>query len=148
MSTPVLGFPEPSGSVAHFGPSSPFDVSGIAAAIDRAAASLKPEERAAVTVQLSKTEGFGAGLVVRVPLGPLDAAALATVTRPLAGAWGWSLSGRVSFLAGVPTPLKPVRVAPELRGLYRLFRAAGNGKLRSAFKAAAAARGVQVTLRG
>ena len=122
---------------------SPFDIAGIAAAIDRASSSLAPDDRGSVTVQLTR-EGFGAGLVVR---GPFGAQALATVTKPAAGRWGWSLSGRVAFLAGVQEGPKPVRIAPELRGLYRLFRAAANGRARAAAKAIAASLGLEVPLR-
>ena len=48
MSNP-LAFPPPVTTYSA-GAISPFDVAGITAAIDRAASSLKPEERGALTV--------------------------------------------------------------------------------------------------
>lgn len=141
MST--LGFP-PHNTTYSAGTISPFDVAGITAAIDRAASSLKPEERGALTVQLDPS-GFGAGLIVRAPL-PLKPVILATVTKPMAGRWGWSLQGRVAFLASAPP--KPVRVAPVARGLYRLFRARGVSPIAAAAKALAVALGYEVRLDG
>lgn len=122
--------------------SSPFDISAITAQIDKAALSLKADERGSVTVQINNT-GFGAGLIVR---GPGRTSVLATVTKPMAANWGWNLSGRVAFAAELPP--QPVAVSPELRGLYRLFRNAGNSKLKSALKAIKVAQGGAVTFRG
>lgn len=140
MSSP-LGFPAPVTYTA--GLQSPFDLPGITAAIDLAVATLKPDERGSVTVQLDQG-GFGAGLVVR---GPFRTSVLAKVTRPMAGRWGWALSGRVAFLAGGGAEsAKLVRVAPEVRGLYRLFRKLGHGRIVSAARAVRVAQGAEVRI--
>lgn len=136
---------------SYVGTANPFDIAGISADITRAASSLKPEEHGALMVKLDKTSGFGVGGVLRLSL-PGDPLFMATVTRPLAGDWGWSVSGRVSFLIGsegaAPQEQKPVRIAPRIRGLYRLFRSSGNGKLKAAVKAVQASSGVEVELHG
>lgn len=127
---------------------SPFDIAGMSAVIDRAAASLSPAERAALTVQANDS-GIGAGVVVRLPL-PLKPRIVAELTKPKAGRFGWSVSGRVSFLLGAPAlrELRAVRLAPEIRGFYRLFRLFGNGRVASAAKAVAAWFGTEVRLHG
>jgi len=153
MSDGFLGFPQPGppsgggGTVYNLG-SSPFDIKAVSDSIDRAASSLKPEERLAITLQLQKNTGFGAGLIVRGPsLGRLKSEGLATVTKPVAGRWGWSLSGRVAFLKAQPAP-EPVRIAPDLRGAYQLFRHRGSNPLAAAMKALALVRGDEVRLDG
>ncbi len=144
-----LSFPSPWFSA---GSPSPFDIAGIAAELDRAAASLSAAERGSLTIKLNQ-DGFGTGLVVR---GPLNTKAVATITKPRAGRWGWSVGGRIAFLAGlapgseeVVPKLKakvPVRVAPEVRGLYRLFRKFGHGRIVAAVRAVRVAQGVEVRI--
>jgi len=149
--TMPLGHPAPGGStLATFGRGgSPFDIAGINATIDRAVSALKPEQRVLLTVQLNETGG-GAGLVVRLPL-PLDSAIVATVTKPTAGRWGWSVGANVSFIAGVPpkpvlADLEPVRVLADLRGLFRLFRGRGHDRFAAALKAVFVSFGYAVAL--
>lgn len=136
-----LGFPAP--TTYTTGSTSPFDIAGITAEIERAAASLKPDERGSLTVKLNR-EGFGGGLVVR---GPFATSVLATVTKPMAGRWGWAVSGRVAFLVGDGSePPRPVRIAPEVRGLYRVFRKLGHGPITAAVRAVRAAKGLEVRI--
>jgi len=118
-----------------------FDIAGITAAIDRAASSLKPDERGSVTVQVDK-DSAGAGLVVR---GPLGSQVLARVVKPYASRFEWSLSARVSFIRA-PEPL-PVRWLADVRGLYRVLRQ-WNGRLEAAVKAVAVRTGREVRLVG
>jgi len=139
----------------YYGPpsaASPFDVAAATAALDRARAALRPDERAALTVQVTKTSGVGAGLVAR---GPFRSELLATLTRPVGGQWGWTMGGRIAFIAALPAgavfPIvleapNRVHAAPSVGEIYALFRAAGNGRLRAAVKAARAARGLEVRL--
>jgi hypothetical protein len=119
---------------------SPFDIPGITRQIEQAVATLKPEERASVTVKVDRV-GAGGGLVVR---GPFNTSVLAVVTKPYAGRFEWSLSGRVAWLK-MPDPL-PVRVSPELRGLYRLFRKLGSNPVSAAVKAVRVNGGAEVRI--
>lgn len=139
-------------------PASPFDIAGISAEIDRAAASLAPTDLGSLTVKLDRESGLGAGLVLRVPkIGQFDPRVLATITRPVAGRWGWSVAGRVAFLAAlepgsedVVPKLKAqqrVRIAAEVRGMYRLLRR-WNGPIAAAVKAIAVHNGAEVRLVG
>lgn len=148
MSNPlVFPPPGPAGAAPSYtlGPASPFDIKGISAAIDQAASSLRADERGSLTVKVDQ-DGAGAGLIVRLPsVGPFDPKVLATVTKPNAGRFGWSLSARVGFLVNQPEP-KPVRVAPGMRGLYGLLRHRGRGRLDAALTALALVRGHEVRL--
>lgn len=135
----------PAGTVVYSG-TSPYDIAGITADINRAVASLKPEERGAVTVRVDQG-GAGGGLVLRGPsLGRITSAVLATVTKPVASRYGWSISGRVSFLAGGQTPEAPARLLPKLRGAYALLRALGHSVPAALLKACAILRGREVPL--
>lgn len=121
-----------------------FDIAGISAAIDRAASSLQPDERGSLTIQLDD-RGVGAGLIVRGPIvGPVKTRMLATVTKPRASRVAWGVAVQASFLYAEEP--KPVRVAPELRGLYRLFRQRGHGVITSAVRAIRVNRGFEVRL--
>jgi len=135
-------FPFPSDPTFNLAPAvSPFDVRSISDSINRAAESLDPSERGAMTVQLNQA-GAGAGLVVRA--GPVKI--LGTITKPRAGKFGWSVSGKVSFLIpGVP---KPVWFMPEFRGFYRLFRERGDDWFRASWKAFDVLGGKEVRLDG
>lgn len=134
-----LGFPSVS-QPYNLGPGvSSFDVRSISDSINRAAESLSDKERGALTVQLNE-KGAGAGLVVRIGPGKI----LGTITKPVAGKFGWSLSGRVSFLAGGPP--ESVRLLPGFRGAYRFFRERGAWWLVSVFKAFALVSGREVRL--
>jgi hypothetical protein len=128
-------------SIAAYG-TSRFDIAAITAEIDRAAASLKADERGSITVQVDK-DSAGAGLVVR---GPLGTHVLARVVKPYAGRLEWSLSGRVSFIRG-PAPI-PVRFLADVRGLYRVLRKFENGRAASLLKAFAIRGGAEVRLLG
>lgn len=133
-----LGFPA---STSYGTGVSAFDTAGIAAQIERALGTLKPEERAAVTVSLDR-EKAGAGLVIR---GPMNTSVLARVVKPYAGRFEWSLDARISFLKAAPDQVA-VRVAPEVRGLYRLFRKLGHNRVTAAVRAVAVNRGVEVRI--
>ena len=137
MSNP-LTFPPP--VTSYTAGSSAFDIPAITRQIEAAIATLRPEERAAVTVAIDG-KGAGAGLVIR---GPYSMSVLAKVTKPYAGRFEWGLSARVAFLTAAP-PL-PVRVAPEVRGLYRVFRKLGHGPITAAVRAVRVARGIEVRI--
>jgi hypothetical protein len=142
----------------------PFDVAAASAAIDRAAASLHADEHAALTVQLDERTGFGAGLVVR---GPWRTEMLGTLTKPNAGAWGWSVGARVSFLVdstgfatlrlvppptarqalGMLEPDAPSYTAPTFLEWFELFRLQGGGAASSALRALRASQGQAVPVR-
>jgi hypothetical protein len=146
----------------------PFDVAGASAALDRATATLKPGQHGALTVQMTKSTGFGAGLVLR---GPFNMEALGTLSRPPAGGWGWSVGGRISFLKSLPDDaVKPIvlepppppliriwnaamgaavvqHAAPTWSELYGLFRKQGHGKVKAAIKASRLATGAEVTVK-
>lgn len=132
----LLGYPAP----VYKASNSPFDIAGIAAQIDQAASSLGVDERGSLTVQVNQ-DNAGAWLIVRLP-GPLSPKILAQVTKPKAGPFGWSVSGRISFL----TSPQAVRFCPELRGMYRLFREYRNTRIGAAVKAVAVNAGREVRL--
>jgi hypothetical protein len=168
MSTP-LPPPYIPGQVVGAGNAVPFDVAGATAALDRAAASLKPGEHGALTVQLTQSTGLGAGLVLR---GPWNTEALGTLTRSMAGQWGWSVGGRVSFAAALaigspeivalrllPPPsdrqvlgllehAPPAHLAPTWWQWFELFRGQDNGAFSAAAKALQALSGQEVRIRG
>jgi hypothetical protein len=138
----LLGFPAPVSYSA--GQPSPFDIAAINAEIDRKLASLRPEDTGRVTLQV-KDGNFGAGLIIRVPeLGKLKPFVLGEVSRPRAGRFSWALTGGVSFLKAEDP--KPVRVAPVLRGLYRLFRKRGSNPVVAAIKAVRLNGGAEVRI--
>lgn len=145
MGLVVSGPPPP----IYRGTATPFDVAAVSGAIDRAANSLKPGERGALTVQATNETGFGAGLVIR---GPWKSEVLGTLTKPRGGGWGWSVGARVAFLAGLPDyvhalilePPTSTHAQPTWLDWYWLFRANGNGRAASAVKATAAVGGLEV----
>jgi hypothetical protein len=139
-----ISFPSP--ATYSSGSLSPYDIKSISEAIDRAASALRQDERGMIVAQVNES-GAGGGLVVRLPqLGPLKPSALATVTIPRAGRFGWSLSGKIAFLASAPP--KPVRLGPEIRGFYRLLRHRGSWPPAAAIKALGLWFGFEVRLDG
>ena len=125
---------------------SPFDAANIARQIDIAVATLRPEERFALTARIDNVAGLGASLVIRGPaLGPLKSSAVVTVTRPLAagGGFAWSASARISGIARLPVPSW---FFPETRGLYRVLRKLRNRRADALVKALLLAYGQEVRL--
>ena len=135
-----LGFPAPPTVTAGYGLSS-FDIAGITAAIDRAASTLKGDERGAVSISLDR-ESAGAGLILR---GPFGTQVLARVVKPRASRHEWSLSARVAFIRS-PEP-RPVRWLADVRGLYRVLRK-WNGRISASVKAVGIRAGLEVRLGG
>jgi hypothetical protein len=127
-----------------FGATSPFNFGGIKDDIDRAIATLRPEERFAVTLHVEPAAGFSGGLVVRGPgFAGFTTEGIATVTKPLAGRLGFGASLRISRL--VPETPQPARFMPLERGLYAVLRLYGNAPLQAWRKARTAARGFPVS---
>lgn len=124
---------------------SPFDIVSISKQIENAVATLKPEERFALTAKIDNVTGLGASLVVRGPqLGPLQSSAVVTVTKPMAaGGWSWSAQARISGIAAFPIPSW---IFPETRGLYRLLRKLGFNPATALGKAILLAQGQEVAL--
>lgn len=132
------GFPAPTTVSAGYGLSR-FDIPGITAAIEQAAATLKPEDRGAVTVSLDR-ESAGAGLILRAPFGTQI---LARIVKPAASRFEWGLSARVAWVKS-PDP-KPVRWLADVRGLYRVLRN-WNGRISASAKAVGIRAGLEVKL--
>lgn len=146
MGGTLLGFPDPGQPRPTFTAGSgvsAFDIPGISASIDRAIAALRPDQHGRLVIQVDQSGG-GAGLVIRLPVPVVEAQVVGIVTKPLAGRWGWSLQAGATFLVG-EAPV-PVRVAPSIRGFYRLFRYRGDNPAAAAIKAYVASKNRPVRL--
>jgi hypothetical protein len=118
----------------------PFDIKGISEDVARAVSAVPADKRGSVVMRLNK-DGAGAGIGVR---GPFSMEIFGSVYKPMAGRFEWSVQGKVNF---IKSPYKlPVRVCPQVRGWYRVFRKIGKNPITAAVKAVQLANGVEVSI--
>jgi hypothetical protein len=81
-------------------PAPSVDIPGIAASIRAAVAAIPVDKHGAIVLQATET-GLKGGIVVKLPkVGPIEPTALATVSKPMSGAFGWSVGVSGMFLLG------------------------------------------------
>jgi hypothetical protein len=98
------------------------DIPGIAASIRAAVAAIPADKHGTIVLQATG-EGMKGGLVVKLPkVGPVEPVALATVSKPMSGSFGWSVGVAGTFLIDQPErPQTPMEVLSEVVGAAQLL---------------------------